>query len=380
MMVQRYDVTVVGGGVIGTATAWRLAEAGLHVLLLERNHLGAEASSAAAGMLGAQLEVHEAGPFYQLCLESRSMFRAFAAALAEETGIDVQLVHNGILQLAYSERDVRRLQAQAKWQTEFGGRAEWWSKEEVSCKEPGLTTTEGALFLPDDSNVSAPLLMRAVSLAVKRRCIVVEGAEVISITPFASSVVVSTATENYESASVVIANGAWASRFLQPLHVDFPIHPVKGQMIAVRPRGAVRLTHTVYTDEAYLVPKRDGTIVVGATEEHGAGFNRDVTMDAIARLSTAFRKIAPGLADAVFERAWIGLRPGSPQGHPLLGPHPEHPNVHFAVGHFRNGILLSPLTAEILTRSVLGEPWKEVWTAFRVENLPAVSTVEEVKG
>ncbi|MCL6516098.1 glycine oxidase ThiO [Alicyclobacillus sp.] len=365
-MRRTYDTIVLGGGAIGCTVAWRLAQRAMRVLVLERGRIGGEASSAAAGMLGAQLEVGEPGPFYRLCVESRGMYPAFAQALLEDSGIDIQYVHNGILQVAHRAEEVDALRRELTWQTAEGARAEWIHAQDIPALEPDVSPGLGGLFLPDDGNVSAPLLMRALARAVHRRCDVREGAEVTAVSAESGRVDVRTVEETFSADHLVVAAGAWAGRFVADLGVNFFIRPVKGQLLAVRPRAGHGLTRTLHTHQVYLVPKRDGTIVVGATEEHGAGYNRDLTADAILRLLQGLRHAAPGLADAMFDRAWVGLRPGSPKGEPLLGPVPEHPNVHLAVGHFRNGILLSPVTGAILEASILGDPWPERWRPFTV--------------
>ncbi|KPV40892.1 glycine oxidase ThiO [Alicyclobacillus ferrooxydans] len=361
-MTESFDVVVIGGGVIGMTGAWRLAQTGRRVLLLERDRTGAEASSAAAGMLGAQLEVSEPGPFYQLCLESRSLYQAFVDELLEYTGVDAQLIHNGIYQIAFTQDEVRALEEQMEWQIRGGARAEFLSSTEVTHEEPTVAENYGALYLPDDSNVYAPLLTRALSVAVKKSCSVVEGAEVTAIRPQSTGdFVVSAQNETYVAGAVVVAAGAWAQRLLP----SFPgqIQPVKGQLLAIRPRQAT-LKHTLFNDHAYLVPKRNGTIVVGATEDREAGYNRDVTTDAIQCLLSSVKRIAPGLCDATFERSWIGLRPGSSDPHPWIGQLAASPGLHVAAGHFRNGILLAPVTANMLVDSVEGRPWPSHWQAF----------------
>ncbi|WP_051344027.1 glycine oxidase ThiO [Alicyclobacillus herbarius] len=362
-MANVYDTIVIGGGAIGASCAWQIAKSHRSVLLLERGRLGGEASSAAAGMLGAQLEVSRSGPFFQLCLESRRLYPEFAEQLLVETGIDIQLVQNGILQVAADEETANRLRQRLAWQLEAGGSGEWWSAADVVKREPLVAPGVGAVFLPDDGNVNAALLARAVGEAARKHAEVREGAYVTAIKPEPAGVAVSTPEETFFAEQVVLAAGAWAHGFLSALGVSFPIHPVKGQLLAIRPRQAT-LTHTIHTESVYLVPKRDGTIVVGATEEHGAGFDREITARGLTKLLQGLAQAAPGLADAVFERAWTGLRPGSAQGKPLIGRLSELPQVIVAVGHFRNGVLLSPVTARIV-RSILDEqPQPELWSAF----------------
>lgn len=362
-----FDVIVVGGGAIGSTSAWRLAATGRQVLLLDRGRLGSEASSAAAGMLGAQLEVSEAGAFYRLCLESRSLYQNFVDELLEATGVDAQLTHNGILQLAYTEDEVRTLQARMRWQLDTGANATWLDATSVAEQESVVSPCLGALLLPDDSNVNAPLLMRALSIAAHRFCSVVEGAEVTDIRPQpGGGYSVLTPSGHYVAEAVVVTAGAWAEALLRPFAAPCSIRPVKGQLLAIRPRRGRGIRRTLFSDDVYLVPKRDGTIVVGATEERDAGYNRDVTIDALMTLLSNVQRMAPGLQDAVFERSWMGLRPGSPQGQPWIGEVDGAPGLHVAVGHFRNGILLSPVTGLMVAHSVCHEPWPTRWQPFHV--------------
>ncbi|MCF8564024.1 glycine oxidase ThiO [Alicyclobacillus tolerans] len=363
-MSTTYDVIVIGGGAVGSTAAWRLAQSGRKVLLLEQTKLGSEASSAAAGMLGAQLEVAENGPFFQLCIQSRDMYDDFLRELYEESGIDAQLTRNGIVQVAFSQADVDQLQTRMQWQTAAGHRAFWWTKDQLAAKEPALAPALGGLLLPDDGNIMAPLLAQAAGVAAKRRATVMEGTEVISIDAHPDGVAVTSNRGTHYAQHVVVAAGAWAKKLLADVGVQFPVYPVKGQMCRIRPRSDAGLKHTVFANHFYLVPKRDGSIVVGATEEHDAGFNRDVTTTGIEQLLAAVRRIAPQLTDSAFEDSWIGLRPGSPTGLPAIGPLPGNPNVVLAAGHFRNGILLSPVTAQMIVDALDGAAWPKHWRPF----------------
>lgn len=364
-MPQQFDVIVVGGGVIGLSSAWRLAQSGRQVLLLDSGPLGSEASSAAAGMLGAQLEVKHPGSFYHLCLESRSLYQKFVDELLAQTGIDPELTHNGILKLARTAEEADVLQRQRQWQIKEGARAEWADASSVQRAEPDLAPCLGALSLPDDSNVQAPLLVRALSAAVHHTCTVKEGTPATDIVAQpGGGFTVATPAAAYQATTVVVAAGAWAQRLLAPFNLSISIQPVKGQLLSIRPRRGHRLKSTVVTPDVYMVPKRDGSIVVGATEERGAGFNRDVTIDAMHQLMAAVISVAPGLADSIFARSWMGLRPGSANGEPWIGEHPAVPGLHVAVGHFRNGILLSAVTGQMIVASVEGKPVPGHWRAF----------------
>lgn len=363
-MPTHFDVIVVGGGAIGSAIAWRLGQTGRHVLLLEKKTVGAEASSAAAGMLGAQLEVAEPGAFYQLCLESRALYPSFADELREETGIDIQYARNGILRLIRSATDVSEAKATIAWQADGGERAEWLSGDEVARLEPGLASALGAIWLPDDGNVSAPALVRALGVAASKVATVVEGTDVVDVRTTPEYARVRTRTETYTADQVVVAAGAWADELLRTNGIRFGIQPVKGQLFALRPRDGIHLTRTAVDGHLYIVPKQDGSLLVGATQEPDAGFDRDVTILGLNSLFEALKKTAPGLVDARFERAWVGLRPVSAAGRPAIGEIPNRPRLHVAVGHFRNGILLTPLTARMVTHYLVGGRPVSRWSTF----------------
>ncbi|MHB1682846.1 MAG: glycine oxidase ThiO [Bacilli bacterium] len=370
-----YDVIVAGGGVIGASIAWRLGQEGRRVLLLEKGEIGMGASSAAAGMLGAQLEMDKPGPQYQLGLESRSMYRSFANELFEETGIDIQMTDNGTLRLAHDEEEAGRLRRLGVWQSESGARAQWLTPIETNRLEPLLGPTHGALHLPDDGNIAAPLLSRALAVAARIRTDAVEGAAILSYGIDGRGVVVNTLDAVYHADFLVLAAGAWSGGINGKPALPVQVGPVKGQLLSIRPRGPLRLHRTAFAEGIYLVPKRDGSIIAGATEERDARFQRDVTLEAVYSLLKAVRAVAPELANAAFERAWTGFRPATPNSLPLIGADPAYPQFIYAVGHYRNGILLAPVTGNMATAAVAGRVWPEHWRAFLPTAAKAAQTV-----
>lgn len=363
-MNEIVDVIVIGGGVIGMSAAWKIGQTGRKVLLLEQSSLGQEASQAAAGMLGAQLEVASDGDFFRLCVESRNLYPTFSQDLYEETGIDIQLTHNGILHLAQTEDEVLSLKNRAKWQEEAGLSTKWLHAQEVANQEPLVNMCEGALLLPNDSNISAPSLTKALSVATSKRATVMEGTQVYTIIAKPEYVEVITNSGTFTSKRVIVAAGAWAERLLTQIGFPFHVYPVKGQVCQIRPTKENHLHHTIFSDHAYLVPKRDGTIIVGATEDHHSGFDQRVTASSTAILLAALQRIAPDLANSQFERVWSGLRPGSPTSLPVLGPIAHANNVWVAAGHFRNGVLLAPITAQLALADLEGKKGPDHWYAF----------------
>ncbi|MCY0893529.1 MAG: glycine oxidase ThiO [Acidibacillus sp.] len=371
-MKRIYDVIVIGGGVIGSTIAWQLAKTKRSVLLLERGQLGQEASSAAAGMLGAELEIDRAGAFFQLCLESRSMYPAFSDELIEQTGIDIELTHNGILRVAMSEEQAIHLQQTADWQRAAGGSATFLSADDMMNQEPALAKTSGGLLLPKDGNVNATLVARAVGKAASLTADVLEGAEVYDIHSSSDEVTVRTATSCFVAEQVVVANGAFANQFFPALHMQPTLIPIKGQLLRILPVGRSKLTRTISQGHHYFVPKRDGSIIVGATEEQ-ALYSHTNTVAGVAQLLQAIQETLPGLEQATFVSAWTGLRPALPSKEPLIGPTAMSSRVLLAVGHYRNGILLAPVTASMMT-AILDESPQPMW---RESFLPARSLMSE---
>ncbi|SIS52612.1 glycine oxidase ThiO [Alicyclobacillus vulcanalis] len=365
--MQGYDVVVVGGGAIGMAAAREMARAGLRVAVIDRGQLGGEASGAAAGMLGAQLEAHGPDAFYQLCRASRAMYPVFAEELREETGVDIEWVENGILQLARSEGQAMALRERMRWQREAEDEAVWLEPDDLRAFQASVAADAwGALYLPRDGNVYVPRLVAALRASVAQTCAVFEGEEVLRIHRDGAVWCIRGARGTYAADHVVVAAGAWASRLLLPLGARVEVRPVKGQMLAVRPVQGALLRHTVYDAGTYLVPKRDGTVVIGATEEPDAGYDKRNTLDALAALAARALDAVPGLRGAEWLRAWSGLRPriAGEQANPVIGPWPGAPGLTLAVGHFRNGVLLAPITGRMVTAAVLGREPEEAWRPF----------------
>lgn len=352
---QAPEVVVVGGGVIGCAVARHLALRGARVTVLERGEPGAEASRAAAGMLSPLAEAGEPGAFLDLLLRAREGFPAYAAALREETGVEVGYSDVGTLFLALTEADEREMERRLAWQSAAGLPVQRLTAEEALALEPGIThDVRWALRFPGDHQVDNRELTRALLEAA-----VVGGAEVragIGVDRLAwaggrlAGVELETG-ERVEADAVVVAAGCWAGR-LGGLPRPLPVLPVQGQMMAVAV-DPQRLRHTVDSPRCYLVPRADGRLIVGATVERGV-WRKAVTPAGICSLARGATEIAPWLADLPIVETWSGLRPGTPDDLPVLGPDPEIPNLFYATGHFRNGILLAPLTGEIIGEAVLG--------------------------
>jgi glycine oxidase len=351
------DVAVVGGGVIGCAVARRAALGGLSVLVLERGTPGAEASWAAAGMLSPLAEASRPGPFLDLLLRARSVYPAFALSLEDETGIDVGYGDAGTLYLSLREEDDAELEHRYGWQRAAGLCVARLTADDARSLEPAVNpAVRFALRFPGDHQVDNRALSVALRTSAERAGVVFRvGADVVSIVrdgDRATGVELSDG-ERVAAGSVVVAGGCWAGR-IRGLPRPLPVEPVHGQLLALETARPL-FRHVVDSPRCYLVPRAEGRTIAGATMER-TGFRKAVTAGGVRRLIDGAVEIAPALEDAALVETWSGLRPGTPDGKPILGPDPDLPNLVYATGHYRNGILLTPLTGELVGRLLLGEP------------------------
>jgi glycine oxidase len=345
------DVIVVGGGVIGCAIAYYLACEGVRVDVLERGEIGGEASGAAAGMLAPLAEVEDAGAFQALCIESLRMFPALAATLREETGIDIEYLTSGILRVALDDDEERRLR-------ELAGRPgclplHSLQAEELRVFEPALSPEiRGGLYSPEEHQVNADRLVQAFARAAEAKGVALQRGRVNGLLTRGDHRVVGVRTANGDiiAGHVVLAAGPWTGRLAAPLGMDLPVFPVRGQMMALLSKSVPR--HIVWGSAGYLVPKANGLVFAGATVEK-VGFRRRTTAAGLRSLAAMASSLAPRLGALSPVDSWAGLRPGSADGLPLLGPVPGWEGVSAATGHYRNGILLSPITGRLTTRAIV---------------------------
>jgi glycine oxidase len=350
------DVLVVGAGVIGCATALELARRGVRTTVLERSVPGAEASSAAAGMLGAQVEAHAPGPFADLCIASRARFADWAARLRELSGIDIEHRVCGITKVAVDASGEAELEAHAHWQRSAGQRVELLSARSAREIEPTLgERVVGAAHYPDDGRVDPPRLLRALRIAAERCGAVFRSGSIVErivVAEGRARGVVLDGAEHLASEHVVVAAGSWASLVGGTPLPHGAIRPARGQIVEVTLPCPI-LRGVVWGPGAYLSPRDDGRVLIGATMEF-VGFERAVTAGAVRDLISAATRLVPALERAEWSRAWAAFRPHTSRDAPYIG-RSAVPGIWLAAGHFRNGILLSPITAEILAARILGE-------------------------
>lgn len=363
MQQERYDVLVIGAGVIGCSIAYHLARLGLRLAVVEREEIASEASMAAAGMLAPLTETAELDTdteqtslFLRLCLAGLHYYRDLDQQLMQETGVDIGLLKVPILRPAFSEDEVIGLRELQEKQRKFLPGLQWIDAESARTLEPLLSSKiRGVLHSSYEYNVSALQLTLAYARGAALHgahiftgrsvgCLLLQGQRVVGV---------DTNLGQMYAEHVILAAGAWTARW----HVRTAspvVLPIKGQMLALQPAPNLRLLHTIYYHGlSYLVPKKDGRIYVGATSEN-AGFDKTVNARGIATLLATVAEIAPRLLEGGFERTWIGLRPKSTDGLPLLGASRSRPGLWLASGHYRNGILLGPLTGYILAELIQG--------------------------
>lgn len=350
----RADVLFVGGGIVGMASALALADEGARVCVLERGAPGGEASGAAAGILSAQIEASGAGDEADSFLASRELYPAFVERLRERSGLDVGYRRTGALRLLGGED----AEGWLGWQRAAGLRFERWSEERLGREEPALAGGE-ALFFPDDAQVEPSRLMRALEIAAARAGVEVRrGAHVrrVVVEDGRARGVVLEDGSRLDAPSIVLAAGSWSTLIEGvPLPPD-AVRPSRGQLVELS-LGAPPLGRVVFGRGAYLVPRDDGRVVVGSTHEF-VGFQREVSARGVRDLLAAATALCPALEAASFVRAWSNFRPFPAGGRPLVGASDEARGLVIATGHYRNGILLAPLTAELVRAAVRGQSYQ----------------------
>lgn len=352
------SVAIIGGGCIGLAIGWRLAAAGARVDVFDRGVAGGGATHAAAGMLAACVETEPGEEaLLPLTLDSQRRWRNFAAELEAASGTPVDLREEGTLQVALTRDDVDVLRAGYDFQKSLGLNVHWLSGQAVKEREPWLNPRVAAgVHGPDDGQVDNRKLAVALRLALAAsggrlhehqavQAVVRSGGRVDGVR---------VADRLHRADVVVLAAGAW-SRQIAGLEEGClpPVRPVKGQMLAVRmDPAAPLLRHVVWPPKSYLVPRLDGRLIVGATTEE-KGFDDTLTAGGVLALLEAAWRGLPGIEELPLIEMWTGLRPGSRDDAPVLGPVAGVDGLVLATGHHRNGILLTPGTADLIAQHIL---------------------------
>jgi glycine oxidase len=350
----RPDVIVIGAGVMGCAVALRLAQQGAAVTVIERGIPGAEASSAAAGILGPQWESEGPGPLLALGLASRALYPTFAAELHDLSGIDIGHTRSGLIELALTPQDDEALIARAAWQRDRGLQAEVLRPDDLRRLEPHLGPgVRLGLRYPEEGHVHARSLARALSQAAARvgarfqqgryvRRVLVEGGRARGV---------ELDGETLSAATVVLCAGSWSS-LVEAGGVPAPVvRPARGQMVSIETRPPLFRHVLVAHARGYLVPRADGVALAGSTLEM-VGFRKEVTVAGLADILTLARTLVPDLGEAPVTETWSNFRPYTPDALPVIGRTPVD-GLLVATGHHRYGILLTPITAQAIAELVI---------------------------
>ncbi|WP_232629214.1 glycine oxidase ThiO [Methylobacterium sp. Leaf118] len=349
---ERADVVVVGGGLIGLSIAWRLAQAGRAVLVIERGRVGSGASLAATGMLAPAAE-HEPGSdlLLPLALESLRRWPAFRDALQAASGLPIDYREDGAVVLAVGRDEVERLRFRYDLQRRSGVAAAWLSGPQVRAREPLLRPNVTAgIHCPLDAQVDPRLVMAALLRACEVAGVsIVEATGVDALDRAGGRVVgVWAGGVRVGAEAVILAAGAWSGEpGLLPDGLALPVRPIKGQSLALRTtRRTGTLSGMVWTAEVHMAPKSDGGLIVGATVED-CGFKVGVTAGGLFALLEGARRVLPGIEEMEVEAVWSGFRPTSDDDAPII--EEAAPGLLVATGHHRNGYLLAPATADAVT-------------------------------
>ena len=380
--VSKPNVAIIGAGVIGLGIAWRLAMRGVPVTVFDKGACGAGASHAAAGMLAACAEA-EPGEEALVTLGRASQARwpAFAAELKQASGVDVGLRPEGTLVVALTSDDQARLNHQLVFQQKLGLPLQWITAAETRRREPHLAgKLAGAVFSPEDTQVDNRKLAAALRIAAEAAGAgISEHQAVKTISNDAGRVdgIVLADGRKVAADVVVLAAGAW-SRSIEGLAPELrpPVRPIKGQMLALRmDPTAPLLTHVVWAPGAYLVPRLDGRLLVGATVEE-KGYDTSLTAGGILTLLEAAWRVVPAVEELPIDEMWVGHRPGSRDDAPILGTGLID-GLIYATGHHRNGILLTPITADAVAELVFEGAADPAIRPFSIERFGSLRAAAE---
>ncbi len=361
--MNKSDVLIIGGGAVGLATALELALRGCSVTVLSQNFQEA-ALHAAAGMLAPQAEGLLPGPMLDLCLRSRSLYADWVQKLESLTGKDPEYWPCGILAPQYDADYYHTDSLDAvKGESSCSERRamSWCDRSALEALQPGLSNeVTGGWWFPEDGQVNNQALAGVLRTALEGQGVeILEGVTVQEILQTHSRVTgVQTTKGLLQADQYLLASGAWAGQLL-----SIPVVPRKGQMLSIQSGIAPLLQHVLFGRDVYIVPRRSGRIVIGATSE-SVGFKAHNTPAGIQQILEAATRLFPPLQDWALERCWWGFRPATPDELPILGPSP-YENLTVATGHYRNGILLTPITAQLTADWILDQKFDPLLNAFR---------------
>jgi glycine oxidase len=357
MASSQPDVIIIGAGVIGASCAYELADAGARVTVFDLRHIGQGASQASAGVLAPYIEGHESGPLRTLGRRSLDLFDGFVQRVTAASRRTIQYTRGGTLEIALESDHAERLRRSGDALNSEGVAAHWIDAQDLRDVEPLATTSAlGGLLIDVHGFVGVPEFTDALAAAAMRHgARFALDSRVISIAPTADRrVVVTTANGPSVADHVVLAAGSWAGQIRIEGRAPVAVKPVRGQLLHLAWPTTQPLRHVLWGTDGYIVPWLNGRVLVGATVED-VGFDERATAAGVRDLLEAGCALVPQLWQASFEEVRVGLRPASPDGLPIVGRSDAVPGLIYATGHYRNGVLLTPLTAALVRSLVMGE-------------------------
>lgn len=363
------DVHIIGGGVIGLSIGWQLARKGLKVEIFERDKAGRSAGWVSAGMLSPHAEMgFEEIELFKLGRISLDMYPKFLEELYEDSGAKVSFEKCGSLMVGFDRDDTERLRRLYEFRDKVGLPVHWITGSEARELEPMLSPKcTSSIWIPDDAQVNNRELIDAVKSAFKNRGgILHENTQVKSIVTHNDKIqAIITDEGEIEASLVILCAGAWSKQIEGiPEQLQPPIRPVKGQIISLKMNESVKLSHAIRAPDVYLVPKSDGRLLVGATNEE-MGFDTNPTAGEIYRLLERGWETIPAIYDLPIDAIEVGLRPGSRDHEPIIGDS-EIEGLYYATGHYRSGILLTPVTAKELSQWIVSGKRSDVLEQFQL--------------
>jgi glycine oxidase len=350
------DIIVIGAGIVGCAIAYELARRGASVEVVDERTVGMGATQASAGILAPYSEAHEESPLLDLAVRSLNLFDEFIERVSSESGITIPYRRTGTLAVVTDPADMLTLRATADALARRGIEAELLDGARARIEEPHLAAdTAGGLLIGAHGFVAVNDLTRAVVAAARRHgAQLVEQSHVRRISRVDGDIIVETDRGSLGADAVVLAAGSWSGAIaIEGVAVGVPVRPVRGQLMYLTWNGPP-LRRVVWSPRCYIVPWDDGTVLVGATTEE-AGFDERVTVAGVRDLLEAACEITPHAWSASFAGARAGLRPATADSLPVIGPSQVVPRLMYATGHYRNGVLLSPLTAQLVADAMLDD-------------------------
>ncbi|CAN5707710.1 glycine oxidase ThiO [soil metagenome] len=345
------DIAIIGGGIVGCSLAYDLAGRGASVTLFDRRELAREASRASAGIISAPSPL--SGEIFPIAMRSFQRYPSLIADIEKRAGFRTGWNQTGKTQLA-TGADAAAVRSTIAWYEDHQLQAEWLDHDRLREREPAVADHfVGGLFIPEVASVRLDRVSRALALsAASFGATIRENEAVVDIElRDGRAVAVRTVQERIPAGIVIIAAGAWSRMFGDVLDLEIPTVPVRGQMMAVTDVSPP-INSALSYDGVYIVPRADGTVAAGATEEPESGFDDRVTPEGLSWLTAKAVGIAPAFARGKLAATWAGLRPGTTHGMPVIGPVPHLDNVWIVTGHFRTGALLAPGTSELVTESI----------------------------